>query len=111
MEYLVSPCRTIKSNLDKVPIVDGQWIIVTDTFQQFMDIGKSRIEINEIIILDTESQRINLLTPINKFYFVKESGMLWFYSSGWIPLTVNSTGISFSPPSDIDPKSFNDFRP
>lgn len=102
-EYLVHPCRTVKSNLNRIPVVGGQWIIVTDTFQQYYDVSDStRIEITNILILDTDADRLNILAPINTFYFVISSKMLWFYNFGWIPVGVSdANNISFTPPEGV----------
>lgn len=68
-----------------VPVSDGRFLIVTDTKKLMYDYGTERIVLGDIIELDTEAQRIALITPLNKFYFVKETGVLWRYNSNaWI---------------------------
>lgn len=66
-----------------IPIKDGQFLIVTDTYKLIYDFGTTRIELSDIIDLDTEAQRIGLLTPLSKFYFVKETAALWRYDGEW----------------------------
>ena len=68
-----------------VPLSDGQFLIVTDTQKLMYDYGTKRIVLGDIIELDTEAQRSALVTPLNKFYFVKDTGVLWRYNSGsWL---------------------------
>jgi hypothetical protein len=66
----------------QIPIRDGQFLIVTDTKKLMYDYGGARITLGDIIELDTEAQRAALVTPLNKFYFVKDTGALWRYQSG-----------------------------
>lgn len=65
-----------------IPISDGQFLIVTDTQKLMYDNGTKRLVLGDIIELDTEAQRSALVTPLSKFYFVKETGVLWRYNSG-----------------------------
>lgn len=68
-----------------IPVNDGQFLILTDTQKLMYDNGDKRIVLGDIIELETESERSALLTPLNKFYFIKNTGVLWRYNSGsWI---------------------------
>lgn len=69
----------------QIPIRDGQFIIVTDTHRLMYDDENNRIALGDVIDLNKESDRTAILAPINKFYFVKETGVLWRYNSGeWV---------------------------
>lgn len=76
---------TVKSKANDtsaIPVTDGQFLIVTDTKQLMYDFGTTRIVLGDIIELDTEAQRAALVTPLDKFYFVKDTKILWRYTSG-----------------------------
>ena len=63
-------------NTSTVPIKDKQFLIVTDSGDIFYDSDGTRVQLTDIIVLDTESQRLALTSPFEKFYFVKGSGAL-----------------------------------
>ena len=53
-----------------------------------MDINGNRKFLNQINIVDTDEERTSLGEPIDGlFYFVKETAVLWFYSSEWIQIS------------------------
>ena len=60
-------------NTSTVPIKDKQFLIVTDSGDIFYDSDGTRVQLTDIIVLDTESQRLALTSPFEKFYFVKGS--------------------------------------
>lgn len=68
-----------------IPVQEGRFLMTTDTRNIFYDTGDSRIQLTDILDLETEQERQGLLAPVNKFYFVKDTGVLWRYSNGsWI---------------------------
>jgi hypothetical protein len=79
----VSFKRTIKSKLDLLPIVEGQMTFVKDTQELYFDMSSSvRTKSTDIVELDTEDERINLVTPINdKIYFVHSTRRFWLYTN------------------------------
>ena len=58
--------------------------MTSDTKNVFYDLAGERIQLTDIIELDTEAQRQAILAPLNKFYFVKDTGILWRYNNGWL---------------------------
>ncbi len=80
--------QTINSRVNdksKVPVQDKQLLIVPDSGDLYYDFGGTRTQLSDIITLDTETQRTALNAPYEKFYFVKESGVLWRYNNGsWV---------------------------
>ena len=79
---------TVASRLQKLPIRDGQIIFVKDKKKVALDVDGKRTFYNEIITLDTDKQRQDLLAPINGcFYFVINTAVLWFYNDTWIRVT------------------------
>lgn len=78
-----------------IPIKEGQFLMTTDTRSIFYDLGDSRIQLTDILEIETEEQRQALIAPVNKFYFVKDTGALWRYHNGeWLewPNGNNGTG-------------------
>ena len=47
-------------NTSTVPIKDKQFLIVTDSGDIFYDSDGTRVQLTDIIVLDTESQRLAL---------------------------------------------------
>ena len=72
-------------NTSVIPIKEGQFLMTTDTKSIFYDLGDKRIQLTDILEIDTEQERQALIAPVNKFYFVKDTGALWRYNNGtWI---------------------------
>lgn len=91
MPPLFQPVRTTQAQLELASTFDGKVYFVEDTEKLFFDYSGERVEIREIIILDLESARTDLLAPKNKFYFILETGLLWLYRNGtWIKVTSDS---------------------
>lgn len=85
MATYFNPNTTVESKAQDpsvIPIKDGQFLMATDTGSLFYDAVNKRIQFMDIIKLDTEAQRIALVAPIDKFYFVKESATLWKFVDG-----------------------------
>ena len=55
-------------NTSTVPIKDKQFLIVTDSGDIFYDSDGTRVQLTDIIVLDTESQRLALTSPFEKFW-------------------------------------------
>lgn len=85
---LFNPNVTVESkarNTTQLPISEGQFLMTSDTKNVFYDLVSERIQLTAIIELDTEAQRQAILTPLNKFYFVKNTGSLWRYNNNtWL---------------------------
>ena len=75
--------NTNKSALQSTPITNGRVYFVSDTKELFYDFASTRNEVKDILILEKESERTNILfAPLNKFYFVLETKLLWVYKDG-----------------------------
>ena len=85
---------TVDSRLPQLPIKEGQLIFVGDTRKICLDLDGVRTEYSQIIPLQTEQDRINYIKPINGFYFVHETKVLWNCENGvWFSLS--------TPPQEI----------
>jgi hypothetical protein len=76
--------KTTKNKLQSYPKTEGTFIYTSDTHESYWDISSTiRAKITDIIEIDTEQDRINMLVPISSFYYVKETSELWRYDGGW----------------------------
>lgn len=84
---LFNPNVTVDSkarDTTQLPISEGQFLMTSDTKNVFYDLASERLQLTDIIELDTEMQRQAIIAPLNKFYFVKDTGSLWRYNNGWL---------------------------
>ena len=85
---VMSVVATTASQLPSLPIKDGQLIFIKDRQKIALDFNSKRNFYNQIILLQTDSERTGLLAPVSElFYFVIETAVLWTYSDGWIQIT------------------------
>lgn len=79
---------TTSDKLSDIEIKTGQIIFSRDTRTIYLDALNERTAYQQIIILDTEEHRKNLVSPINRsFYFVEDTAILWNFLNGqWKPL-------------------------
>lgn len=86
---LVKHIETVDGSLHSIAIVPGQYIIVTDTKDSYLDTSENtRIKISDFIILGEDSDRTGLLAPLTgKFYFVINTKSLWYYNAEWLKVT------------------------
>ena len=79
---------TTSERLGQLSVDSGQLIFVKDTRQLYFDHKQEgRILYSQIIILENDSQRENMKTPVHSFYFVKETGIIWRYDGTWFAVT------------------------
>lgn len=79
---------TNKNKLNSIEVISGQLIFVKDERVIYLD-SDTRTRFSQMIYLLTENARINLSNPLEGFYFVEETAVLWHYSisKGWEQLT------------------------
>lgn len=81
---------TVDSKLSTLPLEDGQLIFVYDKKKIILDNHGVRTVYEQIQTIETEEQRNDLLAPIDSFYFVIETSILWRYSNGhWNQITTS----------------------
>ena len=73
---------TSSNKIRSLPIKDGQLIFLQDLGRIAFDFKGQRVFYNQIVELETESERLALDNPLNGYYFVIGSGCLWFYKDG-----------------------------
>ncbi len=93
---VLSVIGTVKSRLPDLSIKNGQLIFVQDGNTIALDFNGKRKFYNEIIQIDTEEQREEILAPIQgTFYFVINTAILWTYQSDWIQITTQPKDVVF----------------
>ena len=83
-----------KTTLENTNIQNGAVYFVEDTKELFYDFGSKRTEVKDILILQTDAERTSILfTPLNKFYFIIETQILWLYKDGaWYQVSQDLSG-------------------
>lgn len=87
-ENVLSIIGTVASKVPDIAIKNGQLIFIPDSRTIALDLNNRRTFYNQIISLETDTERNNMLAPINgSFYFVIETAVLWNYQNKWVQIT------------------------
>lgn len=87
---ILSVVATTASRLPDLSIKNGQLIFVKDSQKIVLDLNDKRYFYNQIVVLQTDSERQSLLAPISGlFYFVIDTAVLWHYEQSWIQITTS----------------------
>lgn len=88
-DHPTSVIVTNYKNIGLLPPKDGQMCFVEDKGMLSFDFNNKRTFYHSIELVDTEADRSALENPIDgKFYFIRNSGVLWAYTDGmWKQLT------------------------
>ena len=104
MSAIVKFYHTTQSKLAQLPVSDGNLIFVTDTKKMYLDINGNRLGYQDIQILPTETDRTSILAPIEGFYYIEETNILWRYKEGWKKVTPdNLSPLFFGAYEDFPP--------
>ena len=87
---------TTDSRLSDLGINDGQIIFTSDTQTIYLDMKGKRLSYSTIRVYDTDADRSSVLAPVEGYYYVEETHVLWRYKNKWIQIT----------PSDLEPVVF-----
>lgn len=77
--------KFIATNHDRVseiPVSNNQIIFSRDERVIYMDAENQRTAFTQIMTLNTDEARQNLLSPVSGFYFVEETAILWKLTDG-----------------------------
>ena len=78
----------IKSEIQNNAPIKEAIIFATDTKELFIDVNNRRIQINDLVVVDTVANLDNILAPLNKFYYVEENNLIYKYTKdGWKAIT------------------------
>lgn len=88
---------TTSDKLNSIPIDPGLVTFVSDTRTLYLDTSGVRTPYTSIITLASESQRQAMVNPLDGFYYVLETQVLWHYdkTDGWVLLSGGSQQIKF----------------
>lgn len=87
---IMSVVATTASRLPDLSIKNGQLIFVKDSQKIALDLNDKRYFYNQIVVLQTDSERQSLFAPISGlFYFVIDTAVLWHYEQSWIQITTS----------------------
>ena len=84
---VLSLVATSSSRIRELPIKDGNLIFVQDIGRIAFDFKGKRVFYNQIVELNTEADRLALEDPLDGYYFVLGSGILWLRKGDWIQIT------------------------
>ena len=78
---------TTSDKIDSIPVVSGQLIFSRDDRVIYLDTDV-RTSFQQIITLIDDDQRLAIQFPLQGYYFVKSTKILWTYENGnWIQIT------------------------
>lgn len=84
---ILSVIATSSSRIKDLTIKNGQLIFCQDKGRIAFDYKDKRVFYNQITIIDMEQERATLSNPMDGYYFVIDTAVLWQYQSGWRQLT------------------------
>lgn len=97
---------TNSEHIGEIEVAIGNLIFSEDDKKIYLDGGSGRICYDSIIVFALDSDRYYYQNPIDGFYFVEETKVLWRYSNGeWTAITdppVNN--VVFIPYSELPPE-------
>ena len=95
-KQILSLVATESSRIRELPIKNGQLIFIQDLKRIAFDFKSKRVFYNQIVELDTESERLSLENPLDGYYFVIDTACLWFYKNNeWSQITGEPEEIVF----------------
>lgn len=95
MKKVLSVVATTSSRVKDLVIKDGQLIFVQNIGRIAFDFNGKRVFYNQIVELETEGERLALVSPISGYYFILDTACLWFYQDEWIQITTRPEEVVF----------------
>ena len=92
---VLSLIATKSSKIKDLIIKNGQLIFIQDSGRIAFDFNNKRVFYNQIVEIDTDSERLTLNSPMNGYYFVIDTAVLWFYQDGWVQITEKPKEVIF----------------
>lgn len=86
---------TTSAKVRNLTIQNGQLVFLYDIGRLAFDYKDTRVFYNQIVELSTEAERLSLNDPLDGYYFVIDTAILWVYKSGWIQVTGKPVNIEF----------------
>ena len=92
---IMSLIATNSSRIRELVIKDGQLIFIQDLGRIAFDFKGKRVFYNQIVELETEVERLTLDSPLSGYYFVIDTGVLWYYKDEWNQITEKPEEVVF----------------
>ena len=87
---------TTGKKVSDLAIKNGQMLFIQDKQRIALDYNGKRVFYNEINVLKTEEERLNLAAPIDGcFYFVIETAVMWYFDTDWVASTSSPQEVLF----------------
>lgn len=84
---ILSLIATSSSRMKDLVIKNNQLIFMQDVGRIAFDFNGKRVFYNQIVELNKDTERTSLESPLNGYYFVINTGVLWNYHDKWIQIT------------------------
>ena len=94
-KQVMSLVATSSSRIRELVIKNGQLIFIQDIGRIAFDFNNKRVFYNQIVELETEMERQTLESPLNGYYFVIDTGVLWHYRNEWVQITSKPEEVVF----------------
>ena len=78
---------TNAAKLSRLQVQDGQLIFVKDTKKIFLDLNGVRLGYEAIQVFSSDEERLQVLAPVEGFYYVEETNIIWRYNKEWKQIT------------------------
>lgn len=89
--------HTTSSKLPDLEMKEGNMIFVSDMQTLYLDFNGMRLPYNGVRTFATDGDRLGLLSPVEGWYYVEETNVVWQYKeNAWRQIT----------PSDLNPIYF-----
>ncbi len=92
---ILSLIATSSSKIKDLVIKNGQLIFIQDLGRIAFDFNNKRVFYNQIVELETDMERQELVSPLSGYYFVIGTGVLWYYRDGWTQITSEPEEVVF----------------
>lgn len=94
---------TDAAHLDSIDIAQGNLLFCEDTKRIYFDNEDRRVCYDSIMVFATDADRMLFANPMDGFYFVSETKILWRYENNtWTALTTPPTNnVIFIPKSEL----------
>ena len=92
---IMSLVATNSSRIRQLPIKNAQLIFIQDMGRIAFDYKDKRVFYNQIVELETEADRLSLEEPLDGYYFIINTAVLWHYKNGWTQITEKPREIVF----------------
>lgn len=93
--YVGHLVATNSSRIKDLVIKDGQLIFMQDVGRIAFDFKGKRVFYNQIVELESEVDRLTLDPLLPGYYFVINTGCLWYYKDEWVQITERPQEVVF----------------